>query len=45
MFWLLVLAMIIGWYQGGKKLYFTHHGLEDGVSESDNLVSFVFLNK
>jgi hypothetical protein len=45
MFWLLILAMLIGWCQGGRLLYNTHHGLETGVQQSDSLMSFLFLNK
>lgn len=45
MFYILVLAMMVGWYEGGKKLYDTHHGLESGVQPSGNLLGFLFLDK
>ena len=45
MLYVLILAMLVGWYEGGQCLYRTRHGLEVGVKPSANLIGFLFLDK
>lgn len=45
MFYMILLAMAVGWYEGGKKLYNTHHGIESGIQPSANLLGFLFLDQ
>lgn len=45
MFYILLIAMIVGWYEGGSILYRTHHGLMSGTQPSSNLAGFLFLDK
>jgi hypothetical protein len=42
MFYLLVIAILVGWYKGGDILYRTHHGMAHGVEPSDNLWHYLF---
>jgi hypothetical protein len=45
MFYILLIAMIVGWYEGGTMLSRTHNGLISGTEPSSNLAGFLFLDK
>lgn len=41
----LILAMIVGLLEANRAIYNVRNGFDSGVKPSDNLISFVFLNK
>lgn len=46
MFYILIIAMIFGWYEGNRTLFMVHNGLEKGITtQPKNLVEFLLNNE
>jgi|APCry1669189034_1035192.scaffolds.fasta_scaffold00185_23 hypothetical protein len=45
MYWLIIISILVGIYDGFRQLYLVNNGLKSGIAPSTNLVNYLFFDK